>query len=235
MTDRQPRFRAVILDMDGVLTDSEPAFHAAVNDILARYGNHITIDEYKRFIGMQTPAMWSQVIAMKDVPATTDEIVEAYEAPLMERLREPRQALSGAPELIHELRERGVPIGLCTASYRRWVEAILGAADLPADFDVMVTGDDIERAKPDPEPYLIASAKLGSAPEECIAVEDSVSGVTSALAAGNYVIQLRATSTAAQPVDGVPMVIDRLRDFPFELLAGQDGGQSSRWYQATSQ
>ncbi len=221
MADAAAQLRAVILDMDGVLTDSEPAFHAAVNDVLARYGKHISLEEYQRFIGMQTPAMWSQVIAMKGVPATAEEIVEIYEAPLMERLREPRPPLPGALELIVELRQRGVPIGLCTASYRRWVDAILASAELPQDFDAMVTGDDIERAKPDPEPYVHAANGLGFEPRECLVVEDSVSGLRSAMAAGCRVIQLRATSTAAAPVEGVAMVIERLADFPFELLCGE--------------
>ena len=86
--------------MDGVLTDSEPAFHAAVNDILARYREHISLDEYKRFIGMETPKMWSQVIELKHVPAAVDEIIDEYEAPLMERLREPLPPIPGARELL---------------------------------------------------------------------------------------------------------------------------------------
>jgi beta-phosphoglucomutase len=101
-----PRFRAVIFDMDGVLTDSEPAFHAAVNDILGRYGKSIDIHTYERFIGMATPVMWQQVIDLSELPATLDEILEAYEPPLMARLREPRPALPGARDLLAKLRAR---------------------------------------------------------------------------------------------------------------------------------
>ena len=102
--------------MDGVLTDSEPAFFAAVNDILARYGKSVGIDEYARFIGSATPAMWGSMIELKQIPATLDEILNQYEGPLMRRLREPRPALPGARALIDALRLRGIPIALCTAS-----------------------------------------------------------------------------------------------------------------------
>ena len=205
--------------MDGVLTDSEPAFHAAVNDILARYGEHTPVEEYQQFIGMATPAMWANMIVLKQLPATLDEILEAYEAPLMARLREPRPPLAGARELIDELRARDVPIALCTASYSRWVDAILPSAGLDGLFDALSTADMVAATKPDPAPYRLAAEKLGFPPESCIAIEDSRNGLASALASGACVVQLRATATAAAAMDGVAVVIESLHDFPLDWLA----------------
>ncbi len=206
--------------MDGTLTDSEPAFHAAVNDILARYGKHVPIEEYGRFIGMETPPMWTRMIELQTLPATLEEILVAYEPVLMERLRQPRPALPGARDLVVELKERGVPIALCTASYKRWVDAILPSAGLGGLFDVLSTCDMVTKTKPLPEPYLLAAELLRVAPEQCVAIEDSVNGLTSALRAGMHVVQLRATSTAAAPMAGVGRVITSLRDFPLELVVG---------------
>ena len=204
--------------MDGTLTDSEPAFHAAVNDILARYGKHVPIEEYGRFIGMETPPMWTQMIELQALPATLAEILVEYEPVLMERLRQPRAALPGARQLVIELLDRGVPIALCTASYRRWVDAILPSAGLEGLFEVFSTCDLVTKTKPLPEPYLLAAEMLGVAAEECVAIEDSVNGLTSALGAGMHVVQLRATGTAASPMAGVGRVITSLRDFPIELV-----------------
>ncbi len=216
---RVPRFRAVIFDMDGVLTDSEPVFFAAINDTLARYDTVIGTEEYARFIGGATPDTWEGIIALKKLPVTLDDVIEAYEAPLMARLREPRPPLPGARELIDALRSGGVPIALCTASFSRWADAILGGAGLAGLFDVLSTADMVDRTKPDPAPYLLAARKLGLPAEQCIAIEDSVSGVTSALRAGTHVMQLRATATAAQPVAGVARVLVSLAEFPLDLLA----------------
>ena len=221
-----PVLRGVIFDMDGVLTDSEPAFYAAVNDILARYGKHIGEDEYRQFIGQSTEQMWTQVIALKGIPETLEEIVEDYEAPLMVRLREPRPPLPGARELLAELRARGVPVALCTASFMRWVEAILASADVLHTFDALSTADMVERTKPHPDPYLMAAQKLGLPPAECIAIEDSKNGVASAMAAGTYVLQLRATSSSADPQPGVRAVLGSLAEFPLGLLDGRDDGRS---------
>jgi HAD superfamily hydrolase (TIGR01509 family) len=204
--------------MDGTLTDSEPAFHAAINDILARYGKHVPIEDYGQFIGMETPATWTKMIAMQGLPVELVDVIEAYEPVLMTRLREPRPALPGARELVVELHDRGVPVALCTASYKRWVDAILPSAGLDGLFDVLSTCEMVTKTKPQPEPYLLAAEKLGIAPELCVAIEDSTNGLNSALRAGMHVIQLRATGTAAPPMPGVARIISSLHDFPLDLV-----------------
>lgn len=211
-------YRAVLFDMDGVVTDSEPAFFAAVNDILGRYGTSIGLAEYARFLGTATPATWRGLIALKSLPVSLDDVLAEYEAPLMARLREPRPPLPGARGLLERLRAHGVPVALCTASYSRWVDAVLGSAGLAGMFDAISSADMVERTKPDPAPYALAASKLGFTASECVAVEDSGSGAASALAAGAYVIQLRATATAAPPVDGVAQIIHSLDEFPLELV-----------------
>jgi HAD superfamily hydrolase (TIGR01509 family) len=214
-----PSYRAVIFDMDGVLTDSEPAFYAAVNDVLADYGHHIGVDEYAPLIGSATPHTWNTLRARFGIADTLEQVLERYEPLLMRRLREPRPALPGARDLIETLRERGVPVGLCTASYTRWVDAILPAAGLDGVFDALSTADMVERTKPDPAPFALAARKLCFAPEECVAIEDSRNGLASAMGAGCYTIQLRATETAAPPMPGVARIIHSLAEFPLEILA----------------
>lgn len=215
--------RAVIFDMDGVLTDSEPAFYAAVNDVLAQYGgHHIGVADYAPLIGSATPHTWNTLRERFGITATLDEVLERYEPPLMKRLRETRPALPGARDLLDALRARGVPVALCTASYLRWVEAILPASGLDGLFDALSTADMVERTKPDPAPYALAAEKLGFAPEECVAIEDSRNGLASAMAAGCCTIQLRATETAAPPMPGAARVIHSLADFPLDLVSHVD-------------
>jgi HAD superfamily hydrolase (TIGR01509 family) len=219
VSERAAPFSGVIFDMDGVLTDSEPAFQAAVNDVLARYGEHISAEEYQPLIGSATQVTWAAVVAMKKLPLSIDEAIAAFEPPLMARLREPRPALPHARATVERLREAGVPVALCTASYRRWVDAILASAGLEGLFDAVSCADMVERTKPDAEPYLLAARMLGLPQDRCVAVEDSVNGLTSALRAGMYVVQLRATAMAAEPMAGVGRVIASLADFPFGLLS----------------
>ncbi len=204
--------------MDGVLTDSEPAFYAAINDVLSRYGHHIGIDDYAPLIGSSTPFTWQFLIDRFSMTVPLEEMMEEYDVPLMERLRQPREALPGARNLIERLHLRGVPVALCTASRLHWVEAILPAAGLHGLLDVLVTADNVEHTKPDPAPYRLAAQKLGLPPEQCIAIEDSRNGLASAIGAGCYVVQLRATETAAQPHEGAQAIIHSLDEVPIELL-----------------
>ena len=80
-----------------------------------------------------------------------------------------------------------MPLALVTMSYRRLADAVL--ADLPAaTFAAVVTGDEVRRGKPHPEPYLTAAARLGVDPVDCVVVEDSPAGIASGLAAGSAVV-----------------------------------------------
>jgi spore germination protein YaaH len=89
----------------------------------------------------------------------------------------------GARELLDECRQAGVPTALVTMSWRRFADAVVQA--LPeGSFTAVITGDEVSKGKPDPEPYLVAARTLGFEPSECYAVEDSPTGVRSAVAAG---------------------------------------------------
>jgi HAD superfamily hydrolase (TIGR01509 family) len=211
--------RGVIFDMDGVLTDSEPSFYAAINDVLSRYGHHVGEEQYAQLIGSATPYTWSKLIEWFSLPVTLDAVIEEYEPPLQKRLREPRPALPGARNLVERLRARSVPVALCTASYMRWVEPVLEGAGLTGMFDAMSTADMVEETKPNPGPYLHAAELLGLRPEECVAIEDSRNGLESALGAGCWVVQLRATATAAGVEPRAKLVIHSLGDFPLDLVA----------------
>jgi HAD superfamily hydrolase (TIGR01509 family) len=95
--------------------------------------------------------------------------------------------LPGARELVAAVRAAGVPTALVTATRRVLVDAALLTLG-PHNFDAVVCGDEVERAKPDPMPYLIAAATLEVDPRACVAIEDSPTGIASALAAGCTVL-----------------------------------------------
>jgi HAD superfamily hydrolase (TIGR01509 family) len=98
----------------------------------------------------------------------------------------PLVVMPGARELLAEVAAAGVPYALVTSSERPVMEAVLDR--LNVTFPVTVCGDDVSKSKPDPEPYLMAAAKLGADPRHCVALEDSPNGVAAAEAAGCLMI-----------------------------------------------
>jgi HAD superfamily hydrolase (TIGR01509 family) len=110
----------------------------------------------------------------------------------------PPTFVPGMVPLLHDLRGRGVRLGLVTGSACRVVDESLAPSGVAALFDVLVTGDDVSHGKPDPEPYLIATARLGLPPEACLAIENAPLGIRSARAAGMACVALETTLPAAQ-------------------------------------
>ena len=122
-------------------------------------------------------------------------------------------------ELLAELKAREVPVGLASASLRNWVDATLTGLGLEGQFDTTVTASEVQKSKPAPDLYLRAAENLGVDPKLCVAVEDTRAGVRAAKAAGMYAIQVRAASTALDPIEEADRVIEDYTEFDLGLLA----------------
>jgi HAD superfamily hydrolase (TIGR01509 family) len=123
------------------------------------------------------------IIEMTGIQLTVLEIVDGLLERVVEQVEQAIPWRPGAPELLAELAALGVPNVLVTMSWRNLAEAVVRT--LPeGSFGELVTGDSVTHGKPHPEPYLTAASALGLSPADCIAIEDSPTGVQSATAAG---------------------------------------------------
>lgn len=174
---------AVLWDMDGTLVDTEPSWWAAEKALVAAHGGTWTDEQAQGLVGNQLEVSAEVLRSEGGVDLGVREIIDTLAASVIAELRRDPRWQPGALELLTALRERAVPCALVTMSWRSIADAMLER--LPEDtFDVVVTGDVCERGKPDPEPYARALAALGVAPEDCVALEDSPTGLASAEAAG---------------------------------------------------
>ena len=215
----QRTFAAVIFDLDGVLWDGEPLYHEAFNVVLAPLGHHVSEDDYNQVIGQSVEACWDWMWERFKLTEPPASFLPAYDRAVLQLLERPVEPLPGVRPLLAELRRRGVPIAVASASLRRWVDATLRGLGLQDAFDTTVSASDVASAKPAPDLYLTAAARLGVAPERCLAVEDTLAGVRSAKAAGMFAVQLRAASTALPPLDEADLVLDDLSQFDVSVLA----------------
>jgi HAD superfamily hydrolase (TIGR01509 family) len=179
--------QAVLWDMDGTLVDTEPYWMATESAMAEKYGATWSQAHALELVGNDLGESGRYIKKVMGLRQTPEEIVEELLDGVVVQVERSVPWRPGAVELLTALREEGVRCGLVTMSYQRFVAPIL--AQLPPEtFRVVVTGDQVERGKPHPEPYLTAAAALGVPPAECVAIEDSNTGAKSAEAAGCTVL-----------------------------------------------
>jgi HAD superfamily hydrolase (TIGR01509 family) len=169
--------------MDGTLVDTEPYWMAAEIELVESYGGTWTVEHAKALVGNDLLVSAAYIRDHADLPLEPDDIVLRLLDGVIARMREHVPWRPGARRLLAELRENDVPCALVTMSWQSLARTFLD--EVPSGtFAVVVTGDQVTRGKPHPEPYLHAARLLGVEPADALAVEDSPTGVTSATAAG---------------------------------------------------
>ena len=196
--------------MDGTLIDSEPHWLKSERELAAKHDFDWSEDDGKSLVGLSLTAS-SEIFKEKvGLPLSTDEVIEALTNSVSDDLKKEIIWRPGAKELLKLLRRRGVKTALVTMSLRSMALQVVEAIEFDA-FDVVVAGDDVVHGKPHAEPYLKAAQLLGVAPAECIAFEDSISGILSAEAAG----------TKAVGIPNVMMIPAREDRILWETLEGK--------------
>lgn len=174
---------AVLWDMDGTLVNTEPYWIAGETELVSEWGGEWTHEKALQLVGNDLMTSAGIIRRLGGVDLAPERIVAWLVDFVGERIRHEVPWRPGARELLADLARHDVPTALVTMSYRSLAEAVVDA--LPAgSFRTMVVGDEVERGKPDPEPYLRGLAKLGADPARSLAIEDSPPGVTAATAAG---------------------------------------------------
>ena len=202
--------KAVLWDMDGTLIDSEPHWLRSERELAAKHDVDWSEEDGKSLVGLSLSAS-SQIFRDKvGLPLSTEEIVQELTNSVSEGLKKEIIWRPGAKELLQLLRKRGVKTALVTMSLRSMALQVVDAIEFDA-FDVVVAGDDVIHGKPHAEPYLKAAQLLGVKPADCIAFEDSISGILSAEAAG----------TKAVGIPNVMMIPPREDRILWETLEGK--------------
>jgi HAD superfamily hydrolase (TIGR01509 family) len=169
--------------MDGTLVDTEPYWIAAEHEIVEEHGGTWSDEFAHQLVGNDLLVSARFIKDNSAVPWEPERIVDELLARVIGRVTEHVPWRPGALELLSALRDEGVPSALVTMSWRSLADAVVDA--LPdGTFAAVVTGDEVSHGKPHPEPYRAAARLLGVSPEDCVAIEDSPTGVRSAVAAG---------------------------------------------------
>jgi HAD superfamily hydrolase (TIGR01509 family) len=208
--------RAFVFDLDGTLVETEElkalSYARAAAELRPDLNEGEVMEAFKDLVGLSRQEVAVGLMRRFGLErAARTRMVEfgvntPWQAYVQIRLRI-YEALVADPELVRahsyphniallrDVRSEGYPTALATQSHREQARRVLYILGLADEFDVVVTRDDVEHGKPDPELHLLAARELGVRPEECLAIEDSPTGVKAALAAGTEIVAVTTDLT----------------------------------------
>lgn len=213
--------KAVIYDMDGLFADSESLHTVAWNEFLKRFGHKITDvpDEIRRgFTGIRVIDGMIQVNEILKLGDNIEKLYREREKVWVEIVKEKLELMPGAMESLKLFKSIGLKTTITSSGSNEYIQTVLDKFSLREYFDVVITGDDVKKGKPDPEPYLAACEKLGMKPEECLVLEDAEKGVRSAKAAGCKCIGIDNPDTPPQNLSKADLTLNSLGEITLEIV-----------------
>jgi HAD superfamily hydrolase (TIGR01509 family) len=186
---QRPSPTAVVFDNDGLLLDTESVWTRAERDLFERRGLEFTPADKRELVGTSAEIAGGILERRLAEPGRADALIEELNELVVAELENGVEAMLGASELLHALKERGTPLGLVSNSPLAFVRRSLELVGFHDRFDVVLSAHEVAAPKPSPDPYLEACRRLGVEPgPDVVVLEDSPIGVAAARAAGLTVI-----------------------------------------------
>ena len=176
-------FHAVIFDLDGVLADSEPSWDEIDAKLLSEYGIAYRGEHHREVLGVSYRASVEFFKKTFNIAAPTEELMRRRGEIATEFFANRIGLFPHVKEVLQELRDTKLRLAVATSSVSASARPFLDRHQLTQFFEVIVTGDEIERGKPAPDIYFRAAKELDVAPSDCLVIEDSLSGIAAAKAA----------------------------------------------------
>jgi len=218
---------AVLFDMDGLLVETEHLWYDAELEVIEELGGAWGPEQQAALVGGPLEKAVHALIDASGGDHDHDMVMALLLATMENQLRtQPVHWRPGAERLLAALEDVGVPCALVSASWRSLVDAVHDAVLHEVGHDVFATtvaGDEVERTKPFPDPYLLAAARIGVPPAQCVVLEDSHTGSRAGLASGAFVVAVPSL-VDIDPEPGLH-VVRSLEELTPDLL----GQWSHRW------
>jgi len=175
-------FKAYLFDCDGTIADSMPLHYVAWKTVFDEWGASFPEDVFYAWGGMPTAEIIARLNQEQGLAMPVEEVAAEKEALYFEILPQ----LQAVPEVLTEVEAMHgkIPFAVVSGSTRESVVKSLEALGILGKFDTLVCAGDYTKSKPDPEPFLVAAARLGVVPGDCLVFEDTAMGIAAATAAG---------------------------------------------------
>ena len=211
--------KAVIFDMDGVLMNSESIHYQVERDILKRFDVSFQVEDHTKYVGQRTIDLWAGVCATHQLDVDPAVLALEDNQNYMSALENDDLApIEEIPSLIQRLKEAGIRMIVASSATRHNIETVMSKFGIEEDFEGYVSGQDVDRPKPNPDIFLLAAEKLNIDPASCVVIEDAKHGVSAAKSAGMACIGYRNLSSGNQDLSKADVIVDAFGSIDLELL-----------------
>lgn len=211
---------AVIFDMDGLLFDTETLSYESAVSAAAHHGHAVDWDLFKTLIGRAWPDIRERMQTHFGEVFPADDFRTTWLLHYSELLEARLELKAGVLELLDILDGHNIPRAVATSSPPEKAASNLKTFDLEGRFQQIVAHGDYQKSKPEPDPFLKAAERLGVAPEECLALEDSHNGIRAARAAGMMTIMV---PDLLEPTEEIRELCDHVLDDLHQVAAIIEG------------
>ncbi len=173
--------KAIIFDMDGVISDTQKLHSKVEAELLKRFGIEISTEEItQKYSGVRTKDFFEDLLKIQDQDYNLDELMHEKWEKMQALASKAVDPIPGAIELIKRLHAEDYPMAVASASNLNYVQSVLKTLGVFSYFSFVVSGDMVSKGKPDPESFLLAAAKIGVQAKNCLVIEDGTSGMQAA-------------------------------------------------------
>ena len=215
--------KAVIWDMDGVIADTGSYHLKGWQIVLQKTGKHYTEEEYRRNTGRRSDSILRDILGEKATQEEIAKITQEKERIFKQLISQNIRPFPGVLKLITSLKEHGFKTAIASSAPMGSIQLITRSLNIHKCFDIMLSGWDLTKSKPDPEIFLQAVEKLGVKAKDCIVIEDAIAGVTASKRAGICCIAVTNTNPreALKEADLVINSLEEITIDDLEKLLGQ--------------
>jgi len=203
--------KAVIWDMDGVIADTGPYHLKGWQKVLQKTGKHYTEEEYRRNTGRRSDSILRDILGEKATQEEIAKITQEKEDIFKQLISQNIRSYPGVIKLITSLKEHGFKMAIASSAPMGSIQLITRSLKIHNYFDIMLSGWDLTKSKPDPEIFLQAVEKLGVKAENAIVIEDAIAGVTASKRAGICCIAVTNTNPR-EALKEADLIVDTLEE-----------------------